>query len=435
MDEESPKPLSINKFLGKGEESPIESAASQNVVRTPILSGGFDLSSLLGIINTQIETKSEVEDIKDDSERLRLKLLVDSLTGRVEELTSELAGLFSLIIGDIKDRDSQKRAELKLAIQEQSEITKAVQLQALQKGTGDIVETSRQIQSDVQGEMESTRQMGLLSAALGLGAATTFAMTDKDDKSGSGWNYGGGNLSMSDLVDLAEKAGFQGNNIPIAAAIAQAESRGDPAIDTVKSGTDPEMKDEYSIGLWQINWKAHKGGAALTQLGVTDPEQLRDPWTNAQAAYLISGGSNFQPWTAYESGSYKTYLDAAKKEYQGSTNNQQASISPAAQTQSIASAQLNEPTITGDPSSVAKISTSGPMVSVAQVKLDTEKLMQEPDKPSINTIVMPGSTAKRNDAPASSIADGANNTSNPIFSAKDPRNPYPDANRVALNIA
>lgn len=434
MDEESPKPLSINKFLGRGEESLIESAAPQNVVRTPILSGGFDLSSLLSVINTQIETKTEVEDIKDDSERLRLKLLVDSLTGRVEKLTSELAGLFSLIIGDIKDRDSQKRAELKLAIQEQSEITKAVQLQALQKSTGDIAETSRQIQSDIQGEMESTRQMGLLSAALGLGAATTFAMTDTNKS--SEWNYGGGNLSMSDLVDLAEKAGFQGNNIPVAAAIAKAESGGDPTTDTVKSGTDPEMKNEYSIGLWQINWKAHKGGAALTQLGVTDPEQLRDPWTNAQAAYLLSGGSNFQPWTAYESGSYKTYLDAAKKEYEGSTdNNQQASASPAAQTQSIASANLNEPASTGDPSSVAKISTAGSMVSVAQVKLDTEKLMQEPDEPSINTIIMPGGTAKRNDAPASSIADGANNTSNPIFSARDSKNPYSDANRIALNIA
>ena len=434
MDEESPKPLSISKFLGKGEESLVESATPQNVVRTPILSGGFDLSSLLNIINTQIETKSEVENIKDDSERLRLKLLVDSLTGRVEKLTSELAGLFSLIIGDIKDREQQKRAELKLAIQEQSEITKAVQLQALQKSTGDIAETSRQVQSDIQTEMESTRQMGLLSAALGFGAATTFAMTDTNK--GSEWNYGGGNLSMADLVDLAEKAGFQGNNIPVAAAIAKAESGGDPTTDTVKSGTDPQMKNEYSIGLWQINWKAHKGGAALTQLGVTDPEQLRDPWTNAQAAYLLSGGSNFQPWTAYESGSYKTYLDAAKKEYEGSTNNnEQASASPAAQTQSIASAKLNEPAATGDPSSVAKISTSGPMVSVAQVKLDTEKLMQEPDKPNMNTIILPGASAQRNDAPPSSIADGAKDTSSPIFSAKDLRNPYHDANRIAFNIA
>jgi hypothetical protein len=422
MDEESPKPLNISKFFGRGEETLVEAAAPQTAVKTPILSGGFDLSNLLNIINTQIDLKSESDDLKEDVENIRLQSLVDSLTGRVNKLTSELSGLFSLIIGDIKERDAQKRAELKLAIQQQSEISKAVALQTLQQGAGQVAEASAAAKEEVIGTIESNRQMDLLSASLGLGAGFLTERLNKQDDQDK-FNYPGGTLSMKDLVDLAEQAGFTGDNIPL-----------DPAIDTVKSGTDPDMKKEYSIGLWQINWLAHKGGAALTQLGVTNPDQLRDPMTNAKAALAISGGSNFSPWTVYTGGTYKAYLDSAKKEYEGSTNNnEQASATPAAQTQPIASASLNKPTATGDPSSVAKISTPGAMVSAAQVELNTKTLMQDTSE-SQNMIAILPPAAQQQSAPASSVSDTSADATNPIFSAVNRNDPYPASIALQTNV-
>lgn len=122
----------------------------------------------------------------------------------------------------------------------------------------------------------------------------------------------GGTLSTEQLVAIAKQAGFNEKNAVIAAAVAKGESGGDSSTDTVKSGLDPQMKNEYSIGLWQINWLAHKDGT-LKKMGVTNPDQLRDPLTNAKAAYLISGGSNFSPWSVYKSGKYKSFLPEAEK--------------------------------------------------------------------------------------------------------------------------
>jgi murein DD-endopeptidase MepM/ murein hydrolase activator NlpD len=122
-----------------------------------------------------------------------------------------------------------------------------------------------------------------------------------------------GKMTIEQILDIAKSAGFKGKNAEIAAAVAMAESGGDPTTDTVKSGTDPQMKNEYSIGLWQINWKAHKDGT-LKKLGITNPDMLRNPTINARAALIISGGSNFNPWSVYsKNGRYKNYLPAAEK--------------------------------------------------------------------------------------------------------------------------
>jgi len=122
----------------------------------------------------------------------------------------------------------------------------------------------------------------------------------------------GGTLSTAQLVALAKQVGFNEKNAVIAAAVAKAESGGDSSNDTVKSGMDPQMKNEYSIGLWQINWKAHKDGT-LKKMGITDPEQLRDPVTNARVAFNLSGGSNWSPWSAYDNGKYLPFLAEAQK--------------------------------------------------------------------------------------------------------------------------
>lgn len=109
MDEDTPKSVNISKFFGAPDSSMVAAVPDQPMMsKPPILSGGLDLSNILNIIRTQIDEKHVVEDLKTDTENLRLQSLVDSLTGRVEKLTSELAGLFSLIIGDA-EREIKKK--------------------------------------------------------------------------------------------------------------------------------------------------------------------------------------------------------------------------------------------------------------------------------------------------------------------------------------
>jgi hypothetical protein len=108
-----------------------------------------------------------------------------------------------------------------------------------------------------------------------------------------------GRLSIQDLKTLAENIGF-GADSSVAAAIAMAESSGDPNAygDATQGG---------SYGLWQINAKYHP------EFG-PDFTALYDPHANANAAYLVykQAGYSFQPWTTYKTGAYTAYLPDAQ---------------------------------------------------------------------------------------------------------------------------
>lgn len=96
----------------------------------------------------------------------------------------------------------------------------------------------------------------------------------------------------SELIYLASQAGF-GSDSSTAAAIALAESGGKrTAVGDVNLGR--------SIGLWQINLRAH-------------PEytegDLYNPQNNANAAFQIySDAGGFSPWTTFRTGVYSDFL-------------------------------------------------------------------------------------------------------------------------------
>lgn len=116
----------------------------------------------------------------------------------------------------------------------------------------------------------------------------------------------GGAFSKPQIVQLLKNNGFEGDANTFA-SIGLAESGGIPGNDTVKSGLDPNKKNEYSVGLFQINTQAHMD--KLKRRGLTI-EDLRDPNINAQIAidvYNEAGGS-FKPWGAYTNDSYKKFL-------------------------------------------------------------------------------------------------------------------------------
>lgn len=113
-------------------------------------------------------------------------------------------------------------------------------------------------------------------------------------------------LTAGQVAQYAYQAGFRGEALITAVAVAHAESGFDPSNVGDVNLTQP---GEQSVGLWQINYRPTRDSAT----GTRSPTANLDPLTNARNAYTISGGgSNFRPWSTFTSGAYKQYLPEAR---------------------------------------------------------------------------------------------------------------------------
>jgi hypothetical protein len=104
------------------------------------------------------------------------------------------------------------------------------------------------------------------------------------------------------IAQFASNAGFSGQDLTTAVAIALAESGGNPKAhgDTnIGSGTG-------SFGLWQINADSHPQFAPNFTV-------LYDPTVNANAAFqtYANAGNSFSPWSTYNDGRYSAFMDEA----------------------------------------------------------------------------------------------------------------------------
>ena len=105
--------------------------------------------------------------------------------------------------------------------------------------------------------------------------------------------------------DYASAAGCSADQARTAAAVAQAESGGNPRAHNAVPPDD-------SYGLWQINMLGPLGPARRAAFGISSNDALYDPATNARAMFQVSGGcSNFNPWTTYTHGTYRAFLQPA----------------------------------------------------------------------------------------------------------------------------
>ena len=111
-------------------------------------------------------------------------------------------------------------------------------------------------------------------------------------------------LTPAQIAYYAQTAGFDGEDLTTAVAIALAESSGNPNVynpETSAPGGTPAGQGSY--GLWQIYLKEHPEFAA---------DNLYDPQTNANDAYEIYGkAGGFSPWASYNSGAYQAFMGAA----------------------------------------------------------------------------------------------------------------------------
>ncbi len=98
-------------------------------------------------------------------------------------------------------------------------------------------------------------------------------------------------LSFAEISEYASAAGFSGEDLVNAVAIAWAESKGNRF---AKGDLQYAPERGPSIGLWQINIgsKAHPE---------YEEQALYDPQQNADAAYRIfsASGYSFDPWSTY----------------------------------------------------------------------------------------------------------------------------------------
>lgn len=103
-------------------------------------------------------------------------------------------------------------------------------------------------------------------------------------------------LTPDQVAAYAYQAGFRGQNLVTAVAIAAAESTLNPNANNHAG----------ALGLWQIE--------SLHVPAGKNPDILFNPLTNAQYAYKLSGGSNFSAWQTYEYPPYpyKQYLGVAQ---------------------------------------------------------------------------------------------------------------------------
>lgn len=99
----------------------------------------------------------------------------------------------------------------------------------------------------------------------------------------------------------AGNAGWKGADLDTAVAVAWAESQLNAEAHNAKPPDD-------SYGLWQVNMLGALGPARRAQFKLSKNEDLFNPQTNAQVAYLIWKQAGWSAWTTYTSEEYKQYL-------------------------------------------------------------------------------------------------------------------------------
>ena len=434
MDEESPKPINLSSFFGVPDASQITAAPEQTTMtRSPVLSGGLDLSSILNIIKTQINEKQVAEDIKDDSEKIRLQSLVDSLTGRVDKLTSELTGLFSLIIGDISKKEKEARSEVKLAIQERAEVSKATLLQSLQQSTQEAVTATQEIRDQTVAAAESEKEMGLLAAALGIGG--TGLLSGIDNKTnGEDWSQYTGGDELSNPVKAQEIYRYL-----LSKGVSETHAKGivnniqhESGFNSAAEGDHDESGQPQSFGLFQHNMGAGRAQKMFKAVGTdwkTDWKgQIDFALTEPQMkTYLNKSYASPSEASRAFTIDFENPRDAETKATErlntiDTVDKLQASAAePLKQNEQVASVTPDKPV--------------EPTVAALPAKITGAELKTDPMQESKNVVAILPAGQQAPPPPASSVSDASADATSPIFSAVNTADPYITATKIYNNVA
>lgn len=116
-----------------------------------------------------------------------------------------------------------------------------------------------------------------------------------------------GRLTAAQIASLARDAGFRGDDVTTAVAVALAESGGRP--DAIGDTTLQNGTWGPSVGLFQIRSLREQRGTG----GVRDELANRDPATNVRHARAIAATERgWRHWSVVLHGTYRRYLPQAR---------------------------------------------------------------------------------------------------------------------------
>ncbi|HEV7975481.1 transglycosylase SLT domain-containing protein [Amycolatopsis sp.] len=114
-------------------------------------------------------------------------------------------------------------------------------------------------------------------------------------------------LTPEQIAEHAYRAGFRGQGLTTAVAVALAESGGNTR---AHNATPPDN----SYGLWQINMLGGMGPERRKQYHLDSNAELFDADANAKVANSLSqDGKSWTPWSTYTNGAYRDHLTAARR--------------------------------------------------------------------------------------------------------------------------
>jgi len=329
--QEKPNVIDISKFFGGKTLSSANIKVNKNeTLKTqPSFIAAPELASLLDVVATSVEDKNNTIERIKSVERIREREIVerstsDSIFQRalnglrfdVDSISKSYANLIKSLESDRKNKEKENRLAEDLQKQNETRLSKERVGASLVKPTQTITGEEETAQEQPQEGFDIKKFLGAAAGAAGLGAASMFGGDeDGGDPGQVDPNYkppSGKKFTVGQLKELALSVGFNEKNASIAAAVAMAESSGYSSNDTIKSGLYART-GETSYGLWQINMTGDLGPDRIKKFGLSSYKDLYDPVINARAAFKLSGGSNWGPWTTYDNGKYLPYLKEAQK--------------------------------------------------------------------------------------------------------------------------
>jgi peptidoglycan hydrolase CwlO-like protein len=250
--------------------------------------------------------------------------LLDRMTllERISEQDTDLLRQVTAYRAQVADRETALAAQLEKQEAVAREVEAAGQAvtqklertkQLLKGKEAEIARLERewQAQRALQARLQQERQAKLRAALAAAQAAAQESeqkpAQDPEQKpeqkpitDGGQFHPRGPNILKPEQIALAaQKAGFSGESLVIAVAVAMTESR-----------SDANAIGNHTYGLWQILSYAHPD---LIRPSDPDASRWYDPYVNARFAWKISSrGTNWRPWSVYTSGIYQRNMAKAR---------------------------------------------------------------------------------------------------------------------------
>ena len=326
--QEKPNVIDISKFFGGKtlSSADIKVNKNQTLKTKPSFIAAPELASLLDVVATSVEDKNNTIERIKSVEIIREREIVerstsDSIFQRVlgglrfdvDSISKSYTNLIKSLESDRKNKEKENRLAEDLQKQNETRLSKERVGASLVKPTQTIAGEEETVEEQPQEGFNIKKFLCAAAAAAGLAGLSMFGGDDGDPGQVDP-NYkppSGKTFNVGQLKELALSVGFNEKNASIAASVAMAESSGDSSNDTIKSGLYART-GETSYGLWQINMTGALGPERIKQLGLSSYKDLYDPVTNARAAFKLSGGSNWSPWSAYNNGKHLPFLKDAQ---------------------------------------------------------------------------------------------------------------------------